>query len=237
MRTRLILWRMHAPIRALWRSWIFGPSGCEPNGHEPARIFQACRTLQAREHVRTRRNSADLLADRQSAGLSRKYCPWPFFVRASRSSHSFEYRPQNARMRVFNSMSVSVPIHAPRVSAQSVFSKTDYFVDVELWPLLKEIDGRRWLTNFTDSERSQDSSSAKWVYVPLTEATGPAVYVGTSVPKCILLFCRYFVLGLRVAVETIRRYGDCHVCHRGIVTNPSRQRIRVRAEGSSTSWH
>src|SRR5207302_9327083 len=49
--------------------------------------------------------------------------------------------------------SVSVPIHAPRVSAQDVFSKTDYFVDVQLWPLLKEIDGRRWLTNFTDSER------------------------------------------------------------------------------------
>ena len=66
---------------------------------------------------------------------------------------SFECPTQNAKMRVFNTMSTSAPIHAPRVSAQDVFSKTDYFVDMHLWPLLKEIDGRRWLTNFTDPEQ------------------------------------------------------------------------------------
>jgi hypothetical protein len=50
------------------------------------------------------------------------------------------------------SMIPSGPIYAPRVSGQDVLSKTDYFVDVQLWPLLKELDAHRWLSNFTDSE-------------------------------------------------------------------------------------
>jgi len=56
-------------------------------------------------------------------------------------------------MHPSNIMAVSSPIYAPRVTPQDVFTKTDYFVDVQLWPLLKEIDGRRWLTNFTPSEQ------------------------------------------------------------------------------------
>jgi hypothetical protein len=45
------------------------------------------------------------------------------------------------------------PIHAPRVAEQDVLSKTDYFVDVQLWPLMKTLDARRWLDNFSEAEK------------------------------------------------------------------------------------
>jgi hypothetical protein len=41
----------------------------------------------------------------------------------------------------------------PPLTTQDVLSKTDYFVDVQSWPLHSELDPAAWLENFVDSEK------------------------------------------------------------------------------------
>ena len=39
-----------------------------------------------------------------------------------------------------------------RLNSEHVLSNTDYFIDVQLWPLSSELDPRGWLRNFNDDE-------------------------------------------------------------------------------------
>lgn len=45
-------------------------------------------------------------------------------------------------------------LSAHRVSEMFVLDKTDYFVEVHLWPELQRLDPRGWLNNFRSDERS-----------------------------------------------------------------------------------
>lgn len=50
-------------------------------------------------------------------------------------------------------MSVPSPITTPRISEEFVFTKCNYFVDVQIWPRETKLNPQGWLDNFHSSER------------------------------------------------------------------------------------